>query len=424
MPLDDTVPVPESTHRGDKISPAELSNHSFGDRPQWSTGAVSILVGTDTDTLQEAVDLIPVLPYHKVEIEIPSGFDASTEDVIIPQIHLGKGEIDERGYEHKVSIVGDTVTPSNCPVGSLVVAGVTGGVVSVDGIEFQHNNPYDDEASPFAAYYSNQVRLKDCAFAGGSNGVKSYGRSNVSLFGVDFGTNVLTDNAIGVKHGGRVQANAGNPSIEGTVGGHALTPRQGIIAIDSSVSNLTGNEGFIDKQNSPMGIVIDADKTADVVTRYRGHVQFEEVTQEKTLTRVEATVSQTIASASMTKVAFDTVAENESASFDDTNDEIDIPTAGRYRVKGIVKWISDAGWSTGDRASVRIVENAGKASEAYPVDPVQRKVGTGEESMEVSTTRNFAAGDTLGLQVYQDSGASKDLLGSASNNFLEVVREG
>jgi hypothetical protein len=410
---------------GDGISPPSVSNNSFNGREEWSTGAVTITVGTDTATLQEAVDLIPHVPYHAVEVDIPSGFDASAEDVVIPQTQLGKGEIDARGFEHKVKIVGDTATPANCPVGSIVVAGATGGVISIDGVELQHDNPYDDESTPVGVYYSDQVRLKDCAFAGGTNGPKAYGgAANLSLYNVDFGANALSGNALDVKHGGRIRATAGNTPVSGNVGGYVLTARSGVIEIDSAASTLTGDSGLIDPTNSRNGFITDKSQDSEVVTNYRGNNQFESLKQDETLGVVTATAAQTIADATMTTVGFDTAVETETATFDDAADQLTVRRAGRFKITGMVQWASATGWSTGDRASLRIVKNEGQTSEELLSDPVQRKVGTGQQAVSVAASRQLAAGDTISLQAYQDSGASKDLSGSDTNNYLEIVRVG
>lgn len=98
----------------------------------------------------------------------------------------GELTVEGRGYEHKISITGDQDDPSNCPVGSIVVAGVNGGIVSVDGVEFQHANPHSNDANGFSAFYTNQARLHNCAFTGRQNGVMSYG-SNLEIHQVDFG---------------------------------------------------------------------------------------------------------------------------------------------------------------------------------------------------------------------------------------------
>ena len=154
-----------SLRKLEKLETNELVNTAYHDRSEWSTETLTFEVGSDFPTLQESVYAIPFVPYESVEINIPSGMDLSDEDVIIPQTVLGTGTVSGRGYEHKIKISGDEMDPSNCPVGSLVIAGVNGGIISVDGVEFQRPNPYADDGNGVSIFIliklaSTIVRLR------------------------------------------------------------------------------------------------------------------------------------------------------------------------------------------------------------------------------------------------------------------------
>jgi hypothetical protein len=254
---DGTFTLPNAS---DEISVANVSNRSFNGRPMWTTGEVTITVGQDAPTLQDAVQLIPFFPLHGVTIDVPSGTDLSSEDVLIPQTVVGYGTSGP-GFEHKVTIQGDTTTPSNCPLGSVVVTGFSGGILSIEGFELQRDNPYEDDNFPAAIEHSAEVRLKDITFAGGTNGVLSYGSSIVELYNIEFGSNVLSGDGLTVKHGGRIQEQRVGDGVNGTVGGHAYTPTIGTITVVRSNSNLTGSSGLVDASTGRAGVVINESDT-------------------------------------------------------------------------------------------------------------------------------------------------------------------
>lgn len=263
------------------LDTGDLENAAYHDRSQWSTETLTIEVGADFPSLQEAVYAIPFVPYESVEITIPRGTDLSDEDVVVPQTVLGAGTVSGRGYEHKIRITGDQSNPSNCPVGSIVVAGVNGGIISVDGVEFQRANPYSDDDNGFAAFYTNQARVHNCAFAGGVNGIMSYG-SNLEIHQVDFGNGVLEGDGITVKHFGFVneQRAGSEPPTSGTVGGHAYVATNGWIAtvrdtnVPSVPSTLSGEDGLIDYGTTRSGFVTAELAGSESLMRFLGSYQW------------------------------------------------------------------------------------------------------------------------------------------------------
>jgi len=243
-----------SLKNGSGIDIERVSDASHN-RDQWSTSSVTITVGSDFPTIQEAVMAIPLIPYDDVTIDVPSGFDASTEDVLVPQLHGGYGNnAGGRGFEHKVEIVGDSTTPSNNPLGSIVFSGVQGGFVTLDGFELQRNNPYDDEDTPCAIYHSDAVSLENIEYAGGGVGVYAYGNSHVNVGSIDFGTDILTT-GYAVKHNAEImEQRAGTQS--GNVTGYGYVATAGMIRTNRSSSSVTGTQGLVDGQNSRTGFVV------------------------------------------------------------------------------------------------------------------------------------------------------------------------
>lgn len=225
-------------------------------RELYSSTAINVTVdssGADYTSIQAAVDDIPFLLYDEVVIDVASGFNASTEDLLVQPIHGGTGTVSALGWEHKVRIIGDTTTPSNNPLGSVMVVGMSGGFVSIDGFELQNDNPHDNDNAAAAAYMSDSVRFNFVNFAGGTNGIISYGKSHVGVKDCDLGSNALSGDGLVVKHDGHIQEQRVGSGVSGNVGGHAYLPTSGTILAVRDSSTLTGDLGLIDATDAGRG---------------------------------------------------------------------------------------------------------------------------------------------------------------------------
>lgn len=236
---------------GDGVDSNSVSDN-ITDRPLWTTQDTTVNVPADYNTIQAAVNDIPVILNHSYEITIDDG-DYSTEDVLVPQTYGGRAMNTGISWEHKLQITGNQTTPANVKIGSIVMNGCVGGIFRVRGLQLQNDNPHDDENTPFAAYYCNEATLAHAEFAGGTSGPVGYGGYLV-LKDVDLGTGVLTGSGVMAKHGGVIyeQIAGGDPPAAGNVGGYAYESRQGcLIGIAGNTSTISGDSGFlnVDGQN-------------------------------------------------------------------------------------------------------------------------------------------------------------------------------
>jgi hypothetical protein len=244
-------------------------------RDLYTTSSISVSVdssGEDYSSIQAAIDDIPFLLYDAVEINVASGFDASTEDLLIDQTAAGTETTSYGGFEHKVTITGDTTTPSNNPLGSIVVSGLSGGFYTLRGFDLQQDNPYKNDGSdsdaPVAVMHSDSFALHDCTYSGGTTGLLAYGESGVDVNGVDFGSSVLTDYAVFAKHGAFIQMQRVG-DVTGTAGSYAYRADAGIIQTVASHS-LDGSNGKVDPDSRGGPVFEEVDAAGGWVTRFIG----------------------------------------------------------------------------------------------------------------------------------------------------------
>jgi hypothetical protein len=236
---------------------------SDSSRDLFTTSSISVTVGSsgaDYSSIQAALDDIPFLLYDSVSIDVASGFDASTEDILVDMTHAGPASVSGRGFEHKVEVVGDTATPSNNPVGSVVVDGFQGGFIGFDGFDFQGDNPHDNDTVVVAAYHTDALHLQNCEWSGGTNGILSYGKSHINVQDCDLGSS-LTGDGLTVKHQGGIEEQRVGNGVSGSVGGYAYVPTSGIIQTVRSTSTLSGGSGLVDPDTGRGGLVLDESDT-------------------------------------------------------------------------------------------------------------------------------------------------------------------
>jgi len=230
-----------------------------------STADRQLAVPGDFETIQAAVDQLPLVMRHKWDITIAPG--VYDEDVIIPPFF---GEWARPGQDERVpvQITGDREQPSNVSIGSLFATTVLGTIpVQFRGLQINRATPYDDEQTGIGIYGCSEVGLVDLTFGAGVNGIHSY-NSQIMLRNVDFGENVLDGNAVTVKHGGFAYENIDDDEpTSGTVGATAYNALSGRIWVAGDRSTLTGesavskrggmvwnydNQSAYDPENTPV----------------------------------------------------------------------------------------------------------------------------------------------------------------------------
>lgn len=131
---------------------------------------------------------------------------------------------------------------------------------------------------------------------------------------------------------------------------------------------------------------------------------------------------QTILSDDETKVKIDAVFfEDANVTLNTSTNQIEILTAGKYLLPAWVKWNSDTGWTTGDRAQVVQFINENREYGGF-----QYKIGTGSEYKTTPLVyTELSEGDTVDIRVFQDSGADKVIAGGNDyRSVLQVIKIG
>jgi len=132
--------------------------------------------------------------------------------------------------------------------------------------------------------------------------------------------------------------------------------------------------------------------------------------------------NQTIPDSTWTKVewANERTADELVVDVSTADNDITVLHSGTYHIDAVVRWDSDADWSTGDRIFIGVAVNDGQNVSGEPDRRFNGvKAGTATQSVSISTTLDLSAGDNLDIRVLQESGASKDLEMVLSDPYWE-----
>jgi hypothetical protein len=152
-----------------------LGNTGFSgrlsDRPMVSEQARTLTVGTDTSTIQEALNEIPLILRHRFEVKVPDG--TYDEDLLIPPClvadaaGLNKDGSTPEGASHFPRITGNMTSPKNVQVNSILATGVQGTIAPlIEGINVTGTVPNGDESVGVAIYGCQNVSLRRLSFEG------------------------------------------------------------------------------------------------------------------------------------------------------------------------------------------------------------------------------------------------------------------
>src|SRR3990167_7989353 len=182
------------------------------DRPLFSSAQKTVTVGAggtyDYETMQEAVDDIPVFVNHDYNIRPIDG--TYPEDVIVPFFVSADSTDATDGPCETVSIFGNSSNRNGVSVNSFhVVSSIGCQGVAIKYFNMLGFDPRSDENVSVAVYASNHPTIQSMNFSSVSAsahvGIMAYG-SMVTLEGNDFGNGVL-QNAVSAKHGGVIYFN-------------------------------------------------------------------------------------------------------------------------------------------------------------------------------------------------------------------------
>lgn len=206
-----------------------------------TNSSTTLTVGTDTATIQEALNQIPLVVRHNFTIDIPDGSYA--EDIVVPPfLH---GAEDGTAALGTVKISGNKSTPANVEVNSVYVNGGTGvRAIRLEGVEVQADNPHDNESTAIVCYggslYLDSVEWANTGNI--TNGLLCYNSLVRAEGGLDFGANHVSNDAVKTKQSGRYQEQkAAATPAKGNAGNAAYNAGSGTIYIRGNSSTLTGD---------------------------------------------------------------------------------------------------------------------------------------------------------------------------------------
>ena len=212
----------------------------------------------DSDTFNAALETeIPWILRHNFDLLIPDDDSLADIDVKLPPIYRVE-HAEEPARQAAADFRGDRENPTGYKVGSVYVKSGGGWAWAVLGAEIQRANPYGNDDAGIAFFETMYGSVVDCVFAGGVNGILSYG-STVESVNNDFGTGVLSGWGLGVKHGGWLHESKREGEISrGRVGAEAYRPEEGFLLFDGMNSTLSGDLALVnDFGEKMMGMAFD-----------------------------------------------------------------------------------------------------------------------------------------------------------------------
>ena len=119
------------------------------------------------------------------------------------------------------------------------------------------------------------------------------------------------------------------------------------------------------------------------------------------------------------QLEWDTVEREDSDVVDvsTSNDEITILESGVYQLLVAFRWDGDNGWSTGDESRVEFAGDVDIRFEG-------RKSGTANECYQITTVSQLDDGNSVHVEVRQNSGDTQSISAASVINFFQVVRLG
>lgn len=236
--------VPTKNALRDVLQTKADLNFGWANRPLYSVANRTITVGATGEyaTIQEAVNQIPYFLLHPYRINVQDG--TYNEDVIIGPI---TGIRIRTGSTESVPLIisGNAATPANVKVNSVFFAGVNGDYFGLNGFEIQDENPYDNERAGISVYGSREVAVDNIVFAGGHRGITSYNSHVMIGDNVNFGSSVLTGDAMVAKRHGTIVVDPASSNITGNVQGYAYQAQTGRVDFNSNLASVTGTAGLV-----------------------------------------------------------------------------------------------------------------------------------------------------------------------------------
>lgn len=378
-----------------------LGNTGFSgrlsDRPLVTESATTLTVGTDTATIQEALNQIPFVIRHNFEISVPDG--TYNENLLVPPFlvadsaGLNRDDTTNEGASHLPRITGNISTPANCKVDSITVTGTQGAIAPlIEGFNVLDYAPHADELAAVEIYGCQNVSFRWMSFANNTTarvGFLPYSSGVTIRQECDLGSGNLTY-GVETKHNANVTIDSFDTASYGLTGSatdYALFNNDGsVVTLGPDDFQATGGIKDIYNREGPL---------YDATYQEYGPVVG---------CRAESTVAdQSIASATVTTVQFDTTAFDRNGDWDTANYKFVAPEAGRYSIQAQVQWLSPA-----DTTEMRMQAYNNTTTSAIASSRLNGSVHT-NPTQQVASTAVLSEGDEVMLRVEHNEGSSVNI---------------
>lgn len=224
---------------------ATVGEGEFGDRPLVSTERRVLSVPDDYDTIQAAIDDVPLVLRHEYVVAVADG--TYDEHLSVPPVIAGHPK--ERSDQERsgLEIYGNSENPERVVANSLTISGCTGAVNPyVSGFTFRRANPYDDEDVAVIAYGTTETTVANLRIRADRStplraGIKAYGGTSMKVQEVDFGDGQCR-RGLATKHMGEIFHKEG--LVEGRLLEHVFFPVAGTIHFTGDNVTATGEQGL------------------------------------------------------------------------------------------------------------------------------------------------------------------------------------
>lgn len=368
----------------------------LSDRPLVSQSETSLTVGTDTASIQEAINQIPLILRHNFEIQVPDG--TYDENLLVPPLlvadsaGMNRDGTTNEGASHIPRITGDIDTPTNVQVNSFTVAGAQGAIAPlIEGFNIIGTAPYADEGAGVEIYGSQNVSFRWMSFAGGTArvGFLPYGSGVTIRQECDLGNDVLKF-GVETKHNANVNIDhfsSATYSLTGSCTDYAIYNNDGGVV---TFRDMQATGGIRDVYNRE-GVMYNANL-----------MEYEPAIGARATSTV---VDQSIASGTQTRVEFDQTEYDRRGDFDTTNNYFVVPESGRYQIGVQVQWLGPADTT---ELALNVEDVSGTSQTPLIGSRLNGSVHT-NPTQAVSATLELSGGEELHVEVEHDEGSGVNI---------------
>lgn len=366
----------------------------------------TITVGEDVETVQEAMNEIPVLLQHQYDIDIPAG-DYSNEDVTVPS-YITQEHHADADAGGGVWVTGDATTPTNVTIGSLYIVHASGKRPFIlEGVEITSGHPEADRSASFQYAGPSAMIIRDCTFsdADGTRAIMCYGGKVTTKGTVDLGVDNYSF-GIMVKNYGcfHDSCNANGGDLTGNCTNRAYSANgHGTVIIDKQAS-LSGTDNKI---ICGRGVAHEYDSSAPAS---RNQKEYGNVSG--TGSSLVRDTDYFLTAGSWVQVPWESIEFDDNGEADLSNDQIVIDFDGKVKIDAQIT-LNEL--QDDERLFIKVEKNgAGVADGRATGDPTYANPATVNKTIPVTT------GDTLTFHAHLAAGADRAINSTHRSSYWQV----